>query len=213
MRAFIFLLLLAAAASAFTVKPTFFDVHDTGSDSLPTLDVGITIDCDSKDLTVDVSDDGDAVEGASAVLFYTDYGYQPLPDTGKTGSDGTDTMSVPGTINFLTGLFILRVDKSGYQSREIEFAYEKCFEEPPPEPPEQNDTPPTPPPPPPVNDTPPANTTPPVAPPPNATPPANVSPNVTPPSNETPVDGEDNETAACPLGIIMLSLLCARVIR
>ena len=216
MRAFVFLLLLAAAASAFTVKPTFFDIHDTGSDSLPTLDVGITIDCDSKDLTVDVSDDEEPVEGASMVLFYTDYGYQPLPDTGKTGSDGTDTMTVPGTINFLTGLFILRVDKSGYQSREIEFAYEKCFEEPPPapepdpvpEPEPYNDTQPEPPP---VNDTPPVNTTPPVTPPPNVTPPANTGPNET--SNETPVEESGGESAACPLGIIMLTLLCSRVIK
>ncbi len=215
MRAFIFLLLLAAAASAFTVKPTFFDTHDTGSDSLPTLDVGITIDCDTKDLVVDVSEDGDAIEGASTVLFYTDYGYQPLPNPGKTGSDGTVTMTVPGTIDFLTGLFILRVDASGYQSREIEFAYEKCFEEPPPEPdpvPElyndTNDTEPVAPPP--VNTTPP-DPTPPV----NVTPPENASPsqNMTPPSNETPVDAGDTEAAACPLGIIMLTLLCARVIR
>jgi hypothetical protein len=218
MRAFVFLLLLAAAASAFTIEPEYFDIHDTGSDSLPTVDVGITIDCGTKDLMVDVSSDGSPVEGASTVLFYTDYGYNPLPNPGKTGSDGTVTMTVPGTINFLTGLFILRTDKSGYQSREIEFAYEKCFDEPPPVPEPYNDTnesavnetPPITPPPPP-NVTPPANTTPPV----NTSPPANISP----PANESPQENgsgpatEEGGSSACPLGIIMLTLLCARVIR
>jgi hypothetical protein len=215
MRAFIFLLLLAAAASAFTVEPDYFDIHDTGSASLPTLDVGITIDCGNKDLMVDVSSEKEPIGGASTVLFYTDYGYQPLPNPGKTGSDGTVTMTVPGTINLLTGLFILRVDKSGYQSREIEFAYEKCFDEPPPVPELYNDTaenqtePATPPPPP--NVTPPANTTPPV----NTSPPANVSPpaDMTPPANESDSTPAGEESAACPLGIIMLTLLCVRVIR
>lgn len=214
MRAILFILLLAAASWASMVKPVQFDTHDTGSESLPTLDVDMTIDCDSKDLFVSVSHGEDPIEGASAVLFYTDYSYQPLPGGGNTDSAGSVTLSVPGTIDFLTALFILRVDKSGYRSREIEFAYEKCFEEPPAEPPPEpelyeNESGAETNPEPPGNENPPANVTPPE----EVKPPSNVSPqmNDTTPEENPP---ETTETGgACPVGIVLISLLCARVMR
>ncbi|MBN1170507.1 hypothetical protein JXA56_05790 [Candidatus Micrarchaeota archaeon] len=131
MKLFAVLLLIAGSVMAFAITPDYLGIHDTGSKSLPTMDIEISIDCNNKDLTVTVMEGGGAIQNAETTLFYTDYGYQPLPNRGKTDSEGKVTMNVPGTLNFLTGLFILRVDRQGYQSREIEFAYEKCFEEPP----------------------------------------------------------------------------------
>ncbi len=146
MRLFIIMLLFVGAAMAFTVKPDYYGVQDTGSETKPTMDIDITIDCDTKDLIVSAGEDGTPILGADAVLFYTDYGYQPLPGGGKTDADGMVTISVTGTLDFLTGLFILRTDHSDYQSREIEFSYEKCFGEPgpgeePEEPEEEPETP------------------------------------------------------------------------
>lgn len=113
------------------VKPHYIEVQDTGNENLPTMDIDITINCDSKELTVEVSSEEDAVENAWIYLFYTDYGYQALPNSGQTDANGRYTMEVAGSMEFLTAMFILRVDNPAYQSREIEFAYEKCFEEPP----------------------------------------------------------------------------------
>jgi hypothetical protein len=139
MKTLIICLLLVGLSAAFTVEPDYIGVQDTGDTRLPTLDADITIDCDSKQLTVEVIDASGPVEGASVYLFYTDYGYQPLPNSGKTGADGIYVMDVTGSLEFLTALFILRVDHPQHQSREIEFAYQKCFEEPPPAEPECTD--------------------------------------------------------------------------
>ena len=138
------MLLLSLPAMAFTVRPNYIGVKDTGGQSLDSLDVGITIDCDTKDLTIDVlaNTTREAVSGADITLFDTTYGYQALPNRVKTGSDGEAVMTVPGTLNFLTHMFILRVDAQNYRSREIEFYYQKCFEAPPATPPP---TPPVPP--------------------------------------------------------------------
>jgi hypothetical protein len=131
-----FMLVACGMALAFSVKPTFIDTQDTGGDSLPTLDVGITVDCETKQVGVDVASNetGEAVEGAMAYLFYTDYTYQPLPNPGKTDDAGKATIPVPGTLRFLKAMFTLRVDAQGFQSREIEFTYAKCFDAQPAEP-------------------------------------------------------------------------------
>ncbi len=207
---FFIVLVLASLSMAFTVNPDYIGVQDTGSSSLPTMDVDITIDCETKDLIVEATSDDEPIEGASTVLFYTDYGYQPLPNPGKTGSDGSVTMSVPGTINFLTGLFILRVDHESYQSREIEFAYEKCFEDPPPEPePEPEPV---------VEEDPPEEMPSPEEPeetdPPEVTEPEtneSTPENTTEPA-DVPEETEES-TAACPVGVLLLSMLAIRVIR
>ena len=131
MRLLVILLLILGSAMAFTVTPDYFDIQDTGNKNLETMDIRITIDCDNKDLIVTVMEDEQPVEDAEVTMFYTDYGYQPLPNRGNTDADGILVMPVPGTLDFLTGLFILRVDHQAHQTREIEFAYEKCFDEPP----------------------------------------------------------------------------------
>ncbi len=118
-------ILLMFVSLGFAITPDIYGVQDTGSESLPVIDFNLSLDCGNKDLQVVT-----LLDGADLTMFYTDYGYQPLPNRMKTGIDGSAVMKVPGTLDFLTGLFILRIDKQGYQSREIEFTYEKCFEEP-----------------------------------------------------------------------------------
>lgn len=205
MKLFVIALILASINMAFTVNPDFIGVQDTGSKSLPTMDVELSIDCETKDLTVTATSEDEPIDGASTVMFYTDYGYQPLPNPGKTGSDGSVTMTVPGTINFLTGLFILRVDHQAYQSREIEFAYEKCFEDPPPEVEPE-----------PVVDEEPEEE---VTPPEETVPDEETSPTVNESKPEVIVepvevpDETEESTAACPIGILLLSMLAIRVIR
>lgn len=199
MRLFLIALFLAGLAIAFSVKPDYLEVKDSGNQNLPKIDVGITIDCDTKNLTVLVesNETEDAVSGAKAYLFYTDYSYQALPNPGTTNADGIATIPVPGTIRFLNALFIMRVDAQGFQSREIEFVYEKCFEEPPPPPP-QNITPPGNHTPPPANQTPPVNQTPPgdITPPANQTPPNDSTPPIVPPPEPE---------GPCPAGLVLLA--------
>ncbi len=137
MRHVLLLLLICGLGMAFSVRPDYNGVQDTGNKNLGTMEVDITIDCDTKVVTADVfsNESGAPVSGASAYMFYTDYAYQALPNSGKTDASGRVKMAVPGTIRFLTALFILRVDHYNFQSREIEFTYKKCFEAPPQPPP------------------------------------------------------------------------------
>jgi hypothetical protein len=202
----LFLILILALGFAITVRPDFRDSRDRGSESLEALNVGLSVDCDTKALSVDVegNESGNAIAGASVYLFYTDYEYQ-LIASGATGSDGIARINVLGTRDYLTKLYILRVEKPGYRSKEIEFTYEKCFQEQPaPEPPANNTTPSQPPEgntTPPANDTPPSNGTGPLEPP--QTPGNGSEPPQTPPATPPPA----SPSSACPLGLLVLAAL------
>lgn len=212
------LMMVIGFSCAFMVNPDYRGIKDTGNDNLDALTVTITLDCDSKDLLVEVLSNrtDEPLSGAETTLFYTQYGYQPLPNRGKTDSEGKARMSVPGTLDYLTGLFILRVDKQDYQSREIEFMYTKCFQAPPVAP--KNNT--QPPKPPAQNATPPANQTVPKPPPGgNQSQGGNISANqsqqggasnqsqpINPPGPGTPSSG------ACPISAVLLLPLAASML-
>ncbi|MEW6722034.1 MAG: hypothetical protein AB1324_02135 [Candidatus Micrarchaeota archaeon] len=136
MKTLIISFLLIGLAAAFNVTPAYIEVQDTGNENLPVMDIRMTINCDTKEVSVQVlsNQTKEPVQGAKAYMFYTDYSYQALPNTGTTNGSGNVSMAVPGTIRFLTALFILRVDHADFRSREIEFTYKKCFEPPPPPP-------------------------------------------------------------------------------
>ncbi|MDD5340304.1 MAG: hypothetical protein PHV13_03570 [Candidatus ainarchaeum sp.] len=169
MRLLLIALLAAGMCTAFSVQPTHIATKDTGSQNLPAMNVDITIDCDTKTLTVTARSNqtGEPVVGARTYLFYTNYAYQVIA-TGATGEDGTGSMDVIGNRDYLTSLFILRTDHTEFRSREIEFTYQKCFEAPPPGPVR------------PANQTQPGNT---------STPNGNAhnASNETPPQNQTPL--------------------------
>ena len=190
MRFCLIALIVVGLVLAFSVTPAFQATKDSGSENLPKLEVGLGVDCDSKMLTVTATSNetGDAVDGANVYLFYTDYEYQMI-GRGTTDADGVGEINVIGKPNYLTALFILRVDKPTYQSKEIEFTYKKCFDAPPKPPKNTTNTTSG------GNTTPPANTTQPPNPPANATPPANTTPpgpNVS--ANTTPPKPPANET-------------------
>ena len=134
MRRLLMLLLLAGIALAATVPADVRAIKNTGNENLPKMNVGITIDCATKALFVQAASNstGESVVSAQTFLFYTDYEYQ-LVGTGSTNSSGVSKINVIGNPDYLTALFILRVDKSGYQSRETEFTYKYCFQSPPPD--------------------------------------------------------------------------------
>jgi hypothetical protein len=175
MRLLLIALLAAGMCMAFSVQPAYIDVKDTGGQNLPAMNVGISIDCDTKTLTVTATSNksGEPVAGAKTYLFYTNYAYQAIA-SGQSGADGVATMAVVGSMNYLTSMFILHVEQQQFKTREIEFTYEKCFQQPPAPHPMPNVTNQTP-----VNQT--INTT-------NNTQPQNATPpaNLTPPGNVTP---------------------------
>jgi hypothetical protein len=181
MRLLLMVLLAAGLCIAFNVQPTYNGVKDSGSQNLPTMNVGITIDCGTKELTVTVksNDTGEPVAGARTYLFYTNYAYQAIAN-GQTGEDGIAVMNVVGNMDYLTSMFVLHTEQPQFRTREIEFTYEKCFG--------------TPPAPPPVNLTNQTLNSSNVTQPQNVTPPANQTPakNVTPAGNVTP---RQNDTA------------------
>lgn len=197
MRLMIVFLIIIGLCMAFTVKPTYIAIKNTGNVNLDPVKVDLTIDCDTKQLIVKVDSINDQpISGASTYVFYTNYAYQ-LISTGTTGNDGISTMNIIGTVNYLTALFIFRVDAPGHKSQEIEFTYGKCFDAPPPEPPVQNNTPPVPPTP-----------DPPTPPPQNVTQPdrntSNQTINQTPPG--TWPDPQQPKTPICPIGVVLFSL-------
>lgn len=128
--ALIFLVLLGCSY-ALTIRPDYIDIKDTGDQSLPKMNVGLTIDCDTRQITVMASSNktGEQIDGARIFLFNTQYGYD-LVATGSTIEDGSGTIDVLGNINFLTAMLVLRVDQPSYQSRQIEFEFTKCFQVP-----------------------------------------------------------------------------------
>jgi DNA segregation ATPase FtsK/SpoIIIE-like protein len=111
---------------ATSVNPDYIEIKNTGDENLGELEITLTVDCSTKQLTALIeNEDEEPIADADTYLFYTNYGYQLLT-TASTGDDGTSTMNVMGNINYLTAMFVFRADADGYQSQEIEFTYEKC---------------------------------------------------------------------------------------
>src|SRR3989339_1764111 len=107
---FFMVLVFCTLSVAFTVRPTYIAIHDTGDDLLDTIEVNITINCDTKELIVEpATHEGERLVGSETYVFYTDYEYQ-LVSTGRTNQSGISKMKVIGNMNYLTGMFILRVD-------------------------------------------------------------------------------------------------------
>lgn len=140
MRNLFMALLVIGMAAAFSVEPDYYGVRDSGDPDYEPVKVGLTLDCDAKTITANVTSNrtGAPVAGAMLYLFYTDYTYQ-LIASGTTGSNGIGKVTPVGNIDHLTDLFIIKVEKPAYKSREMEFGYAKCSG-PPPKPP-KNETP------------------------------------------------------------------------
>lgn len=114
-----------------TITPLYIQVKETGNESLPSQNVSFKINCDTKTLLIN-SNSNYGIPNPKAYLFNTNYGYS-LFGTSE-GQNGKVNLSASGNVNFLTALFILRVDSPGYRSKEIEFTFQKCFDGSPDEP-------------------------------------------------------------------------------
>lgn len=108
-----------------TITPLYIQVKETGNESLPSQNVSFKINCDTKTLLINSNSDS-GLPNPKAYLFNTNYGYS-LFGTSQ-GQNGKVNLSASGNVNFLTALFILRVDSPGYRSKEIEFTFQKCFD-------------------------------------------------------------------------------------
>ncbi|MBI5224011.1 hypothetical protein HY990_06345 [Candidatus Micrarchaeota archaeon] len=111
------------------VTPEYNQVKETGSESLPSLDPAMRIECDDKNIMTVVSDfrSNLPVANAQAYLFNTNYGYNFLYRN-STDESGRVSIHALGNLNFLTALFIMRIDAPGYRTKEIEFTFSRCFD-------------------------------------------------------------------------------------
>ena len=207
----LFLFLFAALVFPYNITITPFEYKDLGNLSLPAMNATIMMDCDGKAIISRVTYNGDPVSGAFTMLKYVQYD-NPLISSGTTDSSGYVTHKLTGNISFMTGIFVLVMEKSGFRNREAHFLIDECFAPPPP-----------PPPPPPQNITPPQNVTPPPQQnntppaPPSPPPPSNVTLPIAPPLNITQ-NATGNQTGAstgassipfCPisLGFVLLAVM------
>jgi len=153
----------ATTPDKITIIP--FEYKDFGNTSAPTFDVAMQMDCRTNRITADVSSEGQPVPSVMTFLKYVQYD-NPLLSTQTTDSSGHATYQLTGNVSFRTGIFVLVMEKSGYNKREAHFTINDCFKNiTQTQPPVQNVTPTQ-------NVTPSANTTTPA----NSTPPANVTP-------------------------------------
>lgn len=118
-------LFVLSSVFSLTITPFYIQVKETGNESLPSQDVTFKINCDTKTLIIDSSSNS-GIPNPKAYLFNTNYGYS-LFGTNE-GRNGKVNLSASGNVNYLTSLFILRVDSPGYRSKEIEFTFQKCFD-------------------------------------------------------------------------------------
>lgn len=118
-------LLCIGSVFSLTITPYYIQVKETGNESLPSQNVSFQIDCDTKTLIITSNSDY-GIPNPKAYLFNTNYGYS-LFGTNQ-GQNGRVSLRASGNVNFLTALFILRVDSPGYRSKEIEFTFQKCFD-------------------------------------------------------------------------------------
>ena len=119
--------MIIGLVSAIVVVPDQNAVRNSGDSRLPQMKLEFSLDCPSKTITVTaLNENKEPVANSNMYIFYTNYAYQPIA-TGHTNQNGVGQMNIVGNPNYLTALFVLRIGNPAYQSKEIEFTYEKCF--------------------------------------------------------------------------------------
>ena len=156
MRFAFFVLFLFSFSVAAETELVIFEQRDLGVAYDENFDdLYLTMDCVTDTMTVYVKEDGEPVTGAVVRLIYVDYSV-PLLASGPTTAEGKFTYKLVGERDFMTGLFLVVVEKEGYKNKEAHFDIARCIgveeEIPPPpppeeEPPEEEEVPPPPPPP------------------------------------------------------------------
>ncbi|MEM4366968.1 MAG: hypothetical protein QW035_02455 [Candidatus Anstonellales archaeon] len=120
------LALVVLVAHALAFHPALTE-KDFGSGKTMRLDV--EVDCKAMKVYSTVRDNstGEEIGGVSAYLFYADYSYQ-LISTAKTDAQGKAANTYVGKEELLKKMFVLRIEKSGYMSKEAQFSILQCTE-------------------------------------------------------------------------------------
>jgi len=203
MRFLLLLLLILSVAAAVETPLTIYEQRSLGVVYEEDFDdMAITMDCDESVITIHIRSDGKPITGAVARLIYVDYSV-PLLAAGPTDVEGRFVYKLVGERDFMTGLFLVVVEKEGYKNKEAHFDIHKCIIEAEEveiieEIPETEEPPVTPPPPKPPEEKPPAVE-------PNVT--ENITENVS--INVTAEAGEDAPPSVCPSLFLLLFPFCA----
>lgn len=125
---FLFLLVLSVAAAVET-DLRIFEQRSLGVEYYEEFDdVRITMDCDENIITIYILSEGKPVTGAVARLIYVDYSV-PLLAAGPTDVGGRFTYKLVGERDFMTGLFLVVIEKEGYKNKEAHFDIHRCITE------------------------------------------------------------------------------------
>ncbi len=119
------ILLLFGVSFAQVVEADLVEEKDTGPEAAPALVAALWLDCESGNVTLTLSSHGSRVEGATVFLFRTDSAYKLLARS-STDGEGISVVRPPGKISYLNDLYILRIEKSGFRTKETEFTFWNC---------------------------------------------------------------------------------------
>jgi len=131
MKSKILLVLLLGLALAFARSeiPYVFEEDDFGNKDLPKFLYALSVDCETGQIRQEVfNEQVEPLADVSSYLRYHDYA-SPLISSGISNVEGVILHQVPGDIDHYTGLFILVIEETGYQNKEVHFEITPCFEE------------------------------------------------------------------------------------
>jgi hypothetical protein len=120
-------LFLISMGHAAMVNADLKGVQDTGSANLPAFSFILLTDCGNPSAIVFLSnnDTGQSVPGATMFIIRTDSAYRIL-NRSATDDEGKGVIGVPGKLQYLNDLYVLRIEKNGYRSKEVQFTFWNC---------------------------------------------------------------------------------------
>lgn len=123
----ILIIFLFAISNAKVVAPKIYSHQDMGDYTQKQLTYAISVDCDAKLINFTTLDEKiKPVANVSYYLQYLDYS-KALLAANKTNANGFGQVKLPGETKYLRGLFVLLIQKTGYKSKEIDFAINGCY--------------------------------------------------------------------------------------
>jgi len=129
MKTVVSFLFVLSMCMAFSVMPNYIATKNTGDENFEALEAELVIDCSANELTATImANDSEhtRIANAKTYLFYTNYAYQ-IMGTGVSDENGVSIIRMRGNAEYLTSMFVFRVDATGYRSQEIEFTFSKCL--------------------------------------------------------------------------------------
>lgn len=122
------LVFLVSVSIALETPMLIFEQRDFGPEYEPDFDdIYVTMDCDSNIINIYITEDEEPVVGAVVRLMYIDYS-TPLLAAGPTDTSGKFSYTLVGERDFMTGLFLVVVEKEGYNNKEAHFDIRRCLD-------------------------------------------------------------------------------------